>query len=97
MGTLMTLKFPDPDRPPPSDPAIMQVYYSGDLDAKKDTAVVELLREYDAKQIKVWDSTDKRTFTYAIARRYLVHAANKLKRANFLVIEGSEHGAIGPG
>lgn len=89
----MTLKFPDPDKPPPNDPAHIEIGYYGEVDEKKDNAIGELLQEYGAKFLTLLQNEKRRVFVYSISRKYLIHAVRKLKRTNFSVIEGAGYDA----
>lgn len=91
MDTLM-LKFPDVGQSSPSAFARMRITYPGDIDEKKDAAIRELLREYDAKFLRLTEDSKGRLFIYEIPRKYLIHAINKLRRANFTTTEGFTDG-----
>lgn len=87
------LKFPDLDKPPPSATAQLKITYNGEVEEKKDLAIGELLREYDAKFLRRIEDRLGRLFLYEIPRKYLIHAVRKLRRANFAATEGHIDGA----
>lgn len=88
----MTIIFPNPNAPPPADPAGMTVMYAGTPEDKKDKAVEEMLSEYGVKKRgEEYDSfkSGHRFLFYDIPRKYLPHAIRKLKLSNFYSEEGA--------
>lgn len=96
MNEYKGIKFPDPDRPPPSSIAVIHVGYSGALDDAKDKAIPNLLNEYGVRLIGVIkDDNANRFLKYTIPRKYLIHATVKLRNAGFFAQEGTGNDSAG--